>query len=138
MCDYIIIQYIIIKSYIVHIDSYLYVTHVGCECGSVSHVSQNKTQFIYNVYYKLNDAIHTNTVQLFTHSSMRELYNHTIISSNIPVPHVVYKSIGFWRFEQRNFRCFTLASPTPTAWHWPEQNTHHHSSAAPRGHPDHP
>ena len=29
----------------------------GCECGSVSHVSQNKTQFMYNVYYKLNKAI---------------------------------------------------------------------------------
>ena len=25
------------------------VTHVGCECGSVLHVSQNKTQFMYNV-----------------------------------------------------------------------------------------
>ena len=52
------------------------VTHVGCECGSVSHVSQNKTQFMYNVYYKLNDAKHTNNVQLFTHSSMQE--NHII------------------------------------------------------------
>ena len=55
------------------------VTHVGCECGSVSHVSQNKTQFMYNVYYKLNDVIHTNNVQLFTHSSMRENYIITIL-----------------------------------------------------------
>ena len=54
-----------------------YVTHVGCECGSVSHVSQNETQFMYN--YKLNDAIHTNNVQLFTHSSMRENYIITIL-----------------------------------------------------------
>ena len=58
---------------------YTSVTHVGCECGSVSHVSQNKTQFMYNVYYKLNDAIHTNNVQLFTHSSMRENYIITIL-----------------------------------------------------------
>ena len=55
------------------------VTHVGCECGSVSHVSQNKTQFMYNVYYKLNDAIHANNVQLFTHSSMCENYIITIL-----------------------------------------------------------
>ena len=55
------------------------VTHVGCECGSISHVSQNKTQFMYNVYYKLNDVIHTNNVQLFTHSSMRENYIITIL-----------------------------------------------------------
>ena len=73
----------------IHFRSYFYsntlfhkiacVTHVGCECGSVSHVSQNKTQFMYNVYYKLNDAIHANNVQLFTHSSMRENYIITIL-----------------------------------------------------------
>ena len=54
------------------------VTHVGCECGSVSHVSQNKTQFMYNVYYKLNDAIHTNNVQLFTHTHILYSYLHTV------------------------------------------------------------
>ena len=34
---------------------------------------------MYNVYYKLNDAIHANNVQLFTHSSMRENYIITIL-----------------------------------------------------------
>ena len=53
-------------------------THVGCECGSVSHVSQNKTQFMYNVYYTLNDIIHTHNVQLCIQFNARKLYNHNI------------------------------------------------------------
>ena len=33
---------------------------------------------MYNVYYTLNDAIHTHNVQLFTQFNARKLYNHNI------------------------------------------------------------
>ena len=106
------------------------VTHDGCEYGSVSHMSQNKTQFMYNVYYKLNDAIHTNNVQLFTHSSMRENYIITILDL-YPLTfrlHAWHINLLVCKALNKGVLGASLLlyhSPTPTAWHWPEQNTHH-------------